>query len=96
MYEPYLKKSNFQGLPTKSDANQHADLQWSARDLKLWGWGGGGGGDWRSGRRRRQGVPGSRPGWVAVRCGLEQVTFTQEAVDVRLTWTGTGFDEAGD
>ena len=36
------------------------------------------------------GVPGSRPGWVVVRCGLVQVTFTPCLVlvkPVRLTWT---------
>ena len=43
-------------------------------------------------------VPGSRPGRVAVCCGLEQVTFTpcllQEALDIQLTWTD--YDKAGD
>ena len=46
--------------------------------------------------------PGSRPGQVAVRCGLGQVTFTPylvlvkpvKAMDVQLTWTDC--DEAGD
>ena len=31
---------------------------------------------WLALRTTDQGVPGSRPGGVAVRCGLEQVTFT--------------------
>ena len=30
---------------------------------------------WLASRTTDQGVPGSRPGGVAVRCGLEQVTF---------------------
>ena len=36
-----------------------------------------------------QGVPGSRPGWVAVHCGIEQVTFTPCLVLVkpRKPWT---------
>ena len=44
-------------------------------------------------RTTDQGVPGSSPDRGAVRCGLEQVTpllstgETQEAVDVRKTWT---------
>ena len=57
---------------------------------------------WLASQSTAQGVPGSRPGRVAVHCCLEQVTFTpclvlvkpMEAVDVRLTWTD--FDEAGD
>ena len=52
---------------------------------------------WSALRTTDQGVSGSRPGRVAVRCGLEQVTFTpcnQEAVDVRLTQIDC--DEAGD
>ena len=36
---------------------------------------GGGLGHWLA-STTDQGVPGSRPGWVAVHCGLEQVTFT--------------------
>ena len=34
-----------------------------------------------------QGVPGSRPDLCTVFCGLEHVTFTQEAVDGRLGLT---------
>ena len=30
-----------------------------------------------------QGVPGSRPGWVAISCGLEHVTFTHCLVLVK-------------
>ena len=37
---------------------------------------GGGLAQWLASWTRDQGVPGSRPGRVAVRCGLEQVTFT--------------------
>ena len=48
-------------------------------------------------RTTDQGVPGSRPGRVAVRCGLEQDTFTPCLVLVkpRKPWT-TDCDEAGD
>ena len=53
---------------------------------------------WLATRTKDKGVPCSSPGRVAVRCGLEQVTFTPclvlEAVGVRLTWTDC--DEAGD
>ena len=56
---------------------------------------------WLALRTTNQGVPGLRPGRDAVRCGLEQVSYpllsagkTQEAVDIRLTWTDC--DEAGD
>ena len=48
-------------------------------------------------KSKDQGVPGSRPGLVAVRCGLEQVTFTPCLVldkPRRLTWTDC--DKAGD
>ena len=40
--------------------------------------GGGGGGlaQWLGRLISDQGVPGSSPGWRAVRCGLEQVTVT--------------------
>ena len=53
---------------------------------------GGGGGltQWLASRTTDQGVPGSRPGRVvAVRCGLEQVTFTPCLVQVkpRKPWT---------
>ena len=37
---------------------------------------GGGLAQWLASRNMDQGVPGSRPGRVAVCCGLEQVTFT--------------------
>ena len=37
--------------------------------------GGGGLAQWLASRTTDLGVPGSRPGQVAVRCGLEQVTF---------------------
>ena len=63
---------------------------------------GGGLAQWLASRTTDQGVSGSRPGRVAIRFGLEQVTFTpclelvkqRMAVDVRLTWTDC--DEAGD
>ena len=57
---------------------------------------------WLASQTTDQGVPGSRPGRIVVRCGCEQVTFTpclilvktQKAVNIRLTWTDC--DEAGD
>ena len=52
---------------------------------------------WLASRTTDQGVPGSRPGRVAVLCCLEQVTFIPcllLAVDVRLTWADC--DEVGD
>ena len=44
---------------------------------------------WLASRTRDQGVPGSRPGRVAFRCCLEQVTFTPCLVLVkpRKPWT---------
>ena len=44
---------------------------------------------WLVSRTTEQGVPGSRPGRFAVRCGLEQVTFTPCLVLVkpRKPWT---------
>ena len=44
---------------------------------------------WIASRTMDQGVPGSRPGRVAVCCGLEQVTFTPCFVLVkpRKPWT---------
>ena len=52
--------------------------------------------DWRSGKRR-EGVPGSRPGRGTVCCGLEQVTFIHCLVLVKpRKLTRTNCDEAGD
>ena len=50
---------------------------------------GGGLAQWLASRTTDQGVPGSRPGRVAIRCGLEQVTFTHCLVLVkpRKPWT---------
>ena len=50
---------------------------------------GGGLAQWLASRTTDQGVPGSRPGRVAVRYGLEQVTFTPCLVLVkpRKPWT---------
>ena len=44
---------------------------------------------WLASRTTDKGVPGSRPGCVAVRCGLEQVTFTPCLVLVKpwKPWT---------
>ena len=61
--------------------------------MELWG----GLAQWLAQRTTDHGVPGSRPGRVAVRCGLEQVTFTPCLVlvkPIRLTWTDCC--EAGD
>ena len=53
--------------------------------VALFNWGGGGIAQWTT----DQGVPGSRHGRVAVRCGLEQVTITPCLVLVkqRKQWT---------
>ena len=52
---------------------------------------------WLASRTTDQGVPGSRPGRVAVRCSLAQVVFTPCLVLVkpRKPWW-TDCDEAGD
>ena len=51
---------------------------------------------WLASRTTDQGVPGSRPGRVAVRCGLEQVKFTPCLVMVTpRKLTRTDCDEAG-
>ena len=69
----------FQGLNQYSGMKIECLAQGHSTAPLLWG----GLAQWIASRSTDQGVPFSRPGRVAVRCGLEQVTFTHFLILVK-------------
>ena len=92
IYKKVIFFSNYCPLEifTLKNCNQGNSKDIIARSFKLrGGWVAGGLAQWLASRTTDQGVPGSRPDRVAVRCGLEQVIFTPSLVLVkpRKPWT---------